>query len=325
MRDLARVLQRLHAGGIRLPMLQSLPVAPAGPANPPLPRDELVSLLADVSLGAGAAGGAATAPPDIRHAIESIVANRGPLSLGQSDEDIINVVAMFFDIVLEDRNLPIEIQALVGRLQLPILRVALKDRSFFTDRKHPARQLINEIARTSVGWESSDRDEQDALFIRLTELVEQVLQGSAEHADVFEKCLNDLLGFISNQDSRAGKLERRTREQAAAQARSAQSREVGEDPAEPAPCGRRAGAGHRGLPGERLAAGAVPAPPQARRGQRRMARGRADPRRPDLERPSRTTMPRRRCACDRCCPACTRASPPRWSTRERTSVAAVKR
>lgn len=226
MRDLARVLQRLHAGGIRLPMLQSLPVAPAGPANPPLPRDELVSLLADVSLGAGAAGGATTAPPDIRHAIESIAANRGPLSLGQSDEDIINVVAMFFDIVLEDRNLPIEIQALVGRLQLPILRVALKDRSFFTDRKHPARQLINEIARTSVGWESSDRDEQDALFIRLTELVEQVLQGSAEHADVFEKCLNDLLGFISNQDSRAGKLERRTREQAAAQARSAQSREV---------------------------------------------------------------------------------------------------
>ncbi len=133
---------------------------------------------------------------------------------------------MFFDIILDDRNLPIEIQALVSRLQLPILRVALKDRSFFTDRKHPARQLINEIARTSIGWESSDRDEQDALFIRLTELVEQVLQGSAEHAEVFEKCLNDLMGFISNQDSRAGKLERRTREQAAAQARSAQSLEA---------------------------------------------------------------------------------------------------
>jgi hypothetical protein len=43
---------------------------------------------------------------------------------------------------------------------------------------------------------------------------------------VFEKCLNDLMGFISNQDSRAGKLERRTREQAAAQARSAQSLEA---------------------------------------------------------------------------------------------------
>ncbi|MBK9468323.1 MAG: DUF1631 family protein [Gammaproteobacteria bacterium] len=226
MRELAQVLRRLHDGGIRLPMLQSLPVAPAGPANPPLPRDELVSLLADVSLGAGAAGGAATAPPDIRHAIESIIASRGQLSLGQADEDIINVVAMFFDVILDDRNLPLEIQALVSRLQLPILRVALKDRSFFTDRKHPARQLINEIARTSIGWESSDRDEQDALFIRLTELVEQVLQGSAEHADVFEKCLNDLMGFISNQDSRAGKLERRTREQAAAQARSAQSREA---------------------------------------------------------------------------------------------------
>ena len=226
MRELAQVLRRLHDGGIRLPMLQSLPVAPAGPANPPLPRDELVSLLSDARLGAGPGGVSAAAPLDIRHAIESIIASRGQLSLGQADEDIINVVAMFFDIILDDRNLPIEIQALVSRLQLPILRVALKDRSFFTDRKHPARQLINEIARTSIGWESSDRDEQDALFIRLTELVEQVLHGSAEHADVFEKCLNDLMGFISNQDSRASKLERRTREQAAAQARSAQSLEA---------------------------------------------------------------------------------------------------
>jgi hypothetical protein len=226
MRELAQVLRRLHDGGIRLPMLQSLPVATAGPANPPLPRDELVSLLSDIKLRAGSTTGGTAAPLDIRHAIESIVASRGQLSLGQADEDIINVVAMFFDIILDDRNLPIEIQALVSRLQLPILRVALKDRSFFTDRKHPARQLINEIARTSIGWESSDRDEQDALFIRLTELVEQVLQGSAEHAEVFEKCLNDLMGFISNQDSRAGKLERRTREQAAAQARSAQSLEA---------------------------------------------------------------------------------------------------
>jgi hypothetical protein len=226
MRELAQVLRRLHDGGIRLPMLQSLPVAAAGPANPPLPRDELVSLLSDVRLGSAAGTAGTTAPLDIRQAIESIVASRGQLSLGQADEDIINVVAMFFDIILDDRNLPIEIQALVSRLQLPILRVALKDRTFFTDRKHPARQLINEIARTSIGWESSDRDEQDALFIRLTELVEQVLHGSAEHADVFEKCLNDLMGFISNQDSRAGKLERRTREQAAAQARSAQSLEA---------------------------------------------------------------------------------------------------
>lgn len=226
MRELARVLKRLHDGGIRLPMLQSLPVAPAGPANPPLPREELVSLLSDVRLAAPTGAGGAPAPLDIRQAIESIIASRGQLSLGQADEDIINVVAMFFDVILDDRNLPLEIQALVSRLQLPVLKVALKDRSFFTDRKHPARQLINEIARTSIGWESSDRDEQDALFIRLTELVEQVLHGSAEHADVFEKCLNDLMGFISNQDSRAGKLERRTREQAAAQARAAQSQEA---------------------------------------------------------------------------------------------------
>ena len=39
---------------------------------------------------------------------------------------VINVVAMFFDIILDDRNIPLEIQALVSRLQIPILKVALK-------------------------------------------------------------------------------------------------------------------------------------------------------------------------------------------------------
>jgi len=226
MRELARVLQRLHEGGVRLPTLQSLPVTPAGPANPPLPREELVSLLSEMKLEAPVAPGGESVALDIRKAIEAIVASRGQLSLAQADEDVINVVAMFFDIILDDRNLPLEIQALVSRLQLPILKVALKDRSFFTDRKHPARQLINEIARTSIGWESGDKDSQERLYIRLTELVEEVLHGSSDHGEIFEKCLHDLMGFISKQDSRASKLEKRTREQAMAQARSAQAHEA---------------------------------------------------------------------------------------------------
>jgi hypothetical protein len=226
MRELAQVLKRLHDGGIRLPMLQSLPVAPPGPANPPLARDELVTLLSDMKPHPAPAGDGTAVAMDIRQAIEAIARSRGQVSFAQVDEDIINIVAMFFDIILDDPNLPIEIQALVGRLQLPILKVALKDRSFFSDRKHPARQLINEIARTSIGWDSSDKDEQEALFIRMTELVEQVLQGSSEHGDVFEKCLGDLMGFISNQDTRASKQEKRTRELAMAQARSAQAQEA---------------------------------------------------------------------------------------------------
>lgn len=226
MRELAQVLKRLHDGGIRLPMLQAMPVQPASSTTPAIPRDELLSLLAEVKFTPGNEAEAATAPLDIRSAIASIVANRGQIALAQTDEDIINVVAMFFDIILDDRNLPLEIQALVSRLQLPILKVALRDRAFFTDRKHPARQLINEIARTSIGWEASSKDQQDSLFIRLTELVEMVLHDSDDGSDIFEKCLNDLTDFIAKQDAHASKLEQRTRERTAARTRTAHAREV---------------------------------------------------------------------------------------------------
>lgn len=222
MHELGHLLQRLRSGGVRLPMFPGLP--PEG-AAPQLPKDELLSLLSDVQLRSREPGETAE-PLDIRAAVNAIIASRGQFTIGRADEDVINVVAMFFDLILDDSNLPIEIQALISRLQLPILKVALKDHSFFTSKKHPARQLINQIARTSVGWESSDKDDQDALFIRLTELVEEVLGDSADHVEMFEKCLADLTKFVERSEQKAAKVEQRTSERLQAEARNAAANDI---------------------------------------------------------------------------------------------------
>jgi len=220
--ELAEMLGTLRARGVRLPMLAGVP----GEGEAPIRRDELVGLLTEVQLQSATISDGDPQPLDIRQAIDAIVASRGNLSLSQPDEDMVNVIAMFFDLILEDRNLPIEIKALVSRLQLPILKVALKDKTFFSNRKHPARQLLNEIARTSIGWDASDKDTQDALFIRLTELVEEVLRASADDPAVFDKCLTELLGFIERTESRANRNERRTTERAQAEARTSKAREL---------------------------------------------------------------------------------------------------
>ena len=223
MRELAQLLKRLHDGGIKLPMLQGLPLTPVSAESPPISRNELLDLLADAKLDED--DGDLATPIDIRSAIKAIVASRGRVSLAQNEEDIINVVAMFFDIILDDPNLPIEIQALVSRMQLPILKVALRDRSFFTDRKHPARLLINEIARTSIGWEAG-RSGQDALFTRLSKLVESVLLEVDTGNEVFERGLQELLEFISRHEARARKIEERTRERLIAHNRMEHAREA---------------------------------------------------------------------------------------------------
>ena len=53
------------------------------------------------------------------------------LSVGQVDSDVINLVSMLFDFILEDRQLHPVMKALIGRLQIPVLKVALSDK----DRK----------------------------------------------------------------------------------------------------------------------------------------------------------------------------------------------
>ncbi len=223
MRELAQLLVRLRNVGVQVP---NAPV-PGGPlaSGTPIGREELVGLIAEAQ-SQGMTAGQAPAPLDIRQAIRTIVETHGNLSVGQADEDIINVISMFFDLVLDDRNLPSEIKALVGRLQLPILRVALKDRSFFSDRKHPARQLINEIARTSMGWDAADKESQDELFVRLTALVDEILLASGEDPGVFERSLSTLLGFIERSDQRAAKTERRISERAQAEARTSKARDM---------------------------------------------------------------------------------------------------
>jgi hypothetical protein len=62
MRELAQVLKRLHDGGIRLPMLQSAAGTAASGTTPAIPRDELLSLLAEVTLTPGDETEAATVP-----------------------------------------------------------------------------------------------------------------------------------------------------------------------------------------------------------------------------------------------------------------------
>ena len=58
----------------------------------------------------------------------------------------IDIVAMLFDFVFEDEHIPASVKALLGRLQIPTLKVAMLDKSFFSSKQHPARRLIDRLA-----------------------------------------------------------------------------------------------------------------------------------------------------------------------------------
>jgi len=146
--------------------------------------------------------------------------------LGQLDEDVINLVAMLFEFILDDYNLPAAMQVLIGRLQIPMLKVAIQDRDFFNRPGHPARKLLNELARASIGWQESPGGVKDELFERMSAVVQTVLQDFSGDIALFQNLYDEFKIFVERENRRSIIIERRTKELALGESKSRQARSL---------------------------------------------------------------------------------------------------
>ena len=130
-----------------------------------------------------------------------------------ADEDTIDLVGMLFEFILQDKNLPSEIQAQLARLQIPYLKVAILDKHLFAKKEHPARRLLDELAQAGVGWsEESDKDHR--LFQRIRQIVESLLKDFDEDTGIFEREYLSFVEFFAGLKKRADVAEQRTTETA---------------------------------------------------------------------------------------------------------------
>ncbi|VAW74602.1 Thymidine phosphorylase [hydrothermal vent metagenome] len=130
-------------------------------------------------------------------------------NLGKSGGMTLDIVAMLFDYILEDRNIPDAMRALIGRLQIPLLKVALLDNQFFSRKSHPARQLLNRLASTAVGWDESQGAE-DPLYLRVESIVQTILDEFDDDINLFERLLANLDDFLNQEEEQAEILAERS-------------------------------------------------------------------------------------------------------------------
>lgn len=119
--------------------------------------------------------------------------------MGQVDVVMFDVVSMMFDFILDDENVPDPMKALIGRLQIPMLKVALIDKSFFSKKSHPARKLLNTLAEAALGW-NEDHDDGGAYYGQVDAYVRKVLEEFEDSIDVFGVVLEQLQGFLADQE-----------------------------------------------------------------------------------------------------------------------------
>ena len=152
--------------------------------------------------------------------------NRLPPRLGQIEEDVVNFVGMLFDYILNDRNLAIPMKALIGRLQLPIVKLAIMDRSFFEKSGHPARLLLNELSSAGIGWSSAKELKRDALYDKVEAIVLGVMNGFDDDASIFEELLEDLRTFVGDDVRKREQVEQRVKDSEQGRAQTVNAKEA---------------------------------------------------------------------------------------------------
>lgn len=147
-------------------------------------------------------------------------------SVQQVDNDVINLVTMLFDFILEDRQLPPLMKAVIGRLQIPVLKVALCDRSFFNRGGHPARKLLNELAMAGIGWNEKPAGQRDPLREKIESVVDRLVNEFTDNVDLFSELLKDFSHFMDLDRRRRELVEQRLKDAEEGRARQERAKQA---------------------------------------------------------------------------------------------------
>ncbi len=144
-------------------------------------------------------------------AVNLIRAHREELmqaSTGKLDHMVIDVVGSLFDQILSDSRVPPQMAREIARLQLPVLRVALNDSSFFSTRRHPVRRFINRIASLANAFDDFEDGPGAQFLLRVRKLVDEIIEGDFDQIELYAAKVAELESFITEQTE--GEVEKKS-------------------------------------------------------------------------------------------------------------------
>ena len=139
---------------------------------------------------------------------EAGTAPPSPARIGQQLGE--EVVRLMFDNLLDDRRLLPALKRQLKTLEPAVQRLTKEDSRFFSDRNHPARQLLDRIIQRSLAF-ASEEDPGWPRFLEALKSVGRWLDSKVMDADTFGEMLDELQSQWSEQDQGA----RQKREEAA--------------------------------------------------------------------------------------------------------------
>ena len=128
-------------------------------------------------------------------------------SSGTLDHMVIDVIGFLFDHILADPKVPPQMARQIARLQLPVLRTALGDPTFFSSRRHPVRRFVNRIASLGAAFEDFGDDSAKHFLAKVRSLINEVVEGDFDQIEVYQQKLAALEAFVADQALREGQAD----------------------------------------------------------------------------------------------------------------------
>lgn len=129
--------------------------------------------------------------------------------MGQMDAMTLDIVVLVFDYILGDNRIPDAMKALIGRLQIPVLKVTMLDKSFFSQKTHPARKLLDLLAEAALGWDPEEGHTSD-LYQTIDALVQRILNQFDDRLEVFADALSDFQAYLADEKQASDQLTSRS-------------------------------------------------------------------------------------------------------------------
>ncbi|HEU5283310.1 MAG TPA: DUF1631 family protein, partial [Burkholderiales bacterium] len=199
-----------QAGGVQIPGFPPIAAGGLAPGTTVvLQGPELLSSLTriqhgDVSMIAG--GNLPLASTLVQPGTTNVLRELKETNLGgglaQMDAMTLDIVSLLFDEIFDDARVAVVMKGLIGRLQIPMLKVALLDKSFFSNKEHPARRLLDSLGEIGLGL-PEDFDHTSELYKQIETALQKLIDGFREEIQVFDAAREELEHLIAEQNQHA--------------------------------------------------------------------------------------------------------------------------
>lgn len=130
--------------------------------------------------------------------------------LAPVQRDTVDLVSMLFDNLQREVRMGGAAQRFLGKLQVPLVRTALDDPSFFSQRNHPARRLLNTVTETAAYWvDSADGEADPSLVQKMQSVTDRLMHEYDGDSNLYVHLLEDLERHMQTLARRAEMSERR--------------------------------------------------------------------------------------------------------------------